>query len=1775
MLTFNLSAALAVNTHDKTLTLGGISPAFGTLLTGLLGSFLPDDSPLWNMPVGLGESTYGLKVNVQGQINTRDNSKTNILVELIDDNGGIRGTIVYSGQQEALFIDLSGLMGTGYFMIPDINLNKLIEDLMDMLVDEVKKALAENPDNAEAQAIADEINQKIGDGEIAYALSSATSDKPITDIIGLISAILDNCTLVKNGNIFNIQSLNLSLTDRIFDYLWTMIFTDENGGYTGERVPIRTLDVSFVDIGFAEAKELTINASIGQNEEVVGLGVGVTLQFGSINDKETFLKKVTISDEERALYTVIDLSKGLTLDTILGALNSVYVGLSVDVDIYAIAGNITSAEFASTNEVLIQALVDFAETIDTGAVLTLEANINLSKLLKDGAFDIMGLLESAIHISLAEKGSAESAIDLWLNEGMLYIHTADSIVDGIDISIPAKALIEQLGILGGGESEAMSADGESTETGDDSMNQIIALVAGLIGGVDISGSAVNVYLASGLIQTLVGLVGIETNEESYLALNEEELAQLEASTFAENVFVKDEIGAFVPMTGAYDASETYYKLVGTRLEIGLTDATVDGGVRVSFIDGLNLTEMGIDVYLNFDNKLDLDISIGDLKAGVNSVPSSAKLDIPEDIDFVNIFETPNIFLGIEMGINAQLNAGNTPLGNGGNVTFDEEINLGYDMRVQASLDLDPILDWLLGADAIYTNGNQTQILIEVIENKNSVETFMLGLYYVDGKLYLDASHFGIEKIAVEVDLMGIILNLVLGNDADVKVNPVNDEALASADETAIDKTKFDYALLAALRIGNEKVRIEILEGIVEALWKVAGINIAIVEAALEISWADKAGTEDNFVELSLVGKDQNQSPTGSARISIGKPDLSIDHEIVNVIPYGKTVDNAHEDFVFDGRENGYALIKLIDFDDEGNIAVALEQVFVELNLTVYLDVDNNVDSWPVGNWASLFLPEDTSDNIKGFLEQILLVFDVDYTVSTAIGVRIAAMLRFNPENMLDVNYILSHSDIAIELFDGVYEDVKDMPEKRILGITLLCDDANAPTVASTSTLYVDANVGPLKDVHLSIGDLSLAALISGVTGGEAEAQTAEETATETNTSSVVDSIVGIIGSALYGLHVNSESITLYLASTLIATVVELVAPDSFANLGDNFFALNPEKSFIKLDMNTYQIDFSAGIDPFTVGMSLTNFAVGFSDKYTVASDAVKEDIADNNYISATNLSTLAFEAAVELKVEICDTQDFENNELPINDIVSAFIADFALAIGVEIEKDMLLDVELLIAGNLSLDNPEETELMVEIKNLVVGSNATEDGIVLGIYLRGRNLYVDMGILSENDFVVENTGISAWLIETITSLLGSVEEGGEAMAASDEDAVTTAEQALEAILAIASDKLSLSIAQQTLVGVLAFVVELAMSSEESGSFLGDINIGEAIKKLPDLGIELNFEVDFDTTSLTFDFASDLFNTSIYVRNPQIAAEKLGSVSARIDDGIYHYQNELNYKVVEVANYGTVNSEVDLIYVKEDGQFVRFTNTLVNDGTTYYQYVGGDNGVGRFNNFANNQNISFNVELEMQFNLDETYILVDEATAKLYGDDERYSRRESDGQYAQDPNGLYVKNPLVYSDLLESLFSLEAVQNLISGLEEGAVKNLVGALLDRLGLEMYLNDPINETIVLRVWGNVDLAKLGVSDLLTKLELENFNSALAFSLCLATITALSSMHNEISLRLSDNVSLLEEPPPLLQPTAAKSVMQAIINRIIFNGLLILFIYYHLLNLFCTYIILYFAIL
>ncbi|MCQ2602786.1 MAG: hypothetical protein MJ193_02535, partial [Clostridia bacterium] len=213
--------------------------------------------------------------------------------------------------------------------------------------------------------------------------------------------------------------------------------------------------------------------------------------------------------------------------------------------------------------------------------------------------------------------------------------------------------------------------------------------------------------------------------------------------------------------------------------------------------------------------------------------------------------------------------------------------------------------------------------------------------------------------------------------------------------------------------------------------------------------------------------------------------------------------------------------------------------------------------------------------------------------------------------------------------------------------------------------------------------------------------------------------------------------------------------------------------------------------------------------------------------------------------------------------------------------------------------------------------------------------------------------------------------------------------------------------------------------------------------------------------------------------------MDSVTARIDEGIYKYQDVDNYKVdgvvVELtAAQKTVGDPeyVDPVenYVCERtlaGEFIRVNEYIA--GNKYYKYTG-DYGVDRFQDYSANKIVYFKLTLLEETYFQGTYIKVDKENASLYADDERYSQRESDGRFVQDPNGLYVKDPITADDLINTILDLDAVKEALGGLEEGVLKSIVDGLIARLGLSVYLNDPFDNGFKIDLFGALDLEAIG---------------------------------------------------------------------------------------------------
>ena len=155
------------------------------------------------------------------------------------------------------------------------------------------------------------------------------------------------------------------------------------------------------------------------------------------------------------------------------------------------------------------------------------------------------------------------------------------------------------------------------------------------------------------------------------------------------------------------------------------------------------------------------------------------------------------------------------------------------------------------------------------------------------------------------------------------------------------------------------------------------------------------------------------------------------------------------------------------------------------------------------------------------------------------------------------------------------------------------------------------------------------------------------------------------------------------------------------------------------------------------------------------------------------------------------------SQLPVGDMLSAFIGNLALNLGLKIEENISLGVEISVQGNIYFDSEEKTELAVEIKDSI------GDTLILGAYLRGKALYVDMGIISEHNFVFEETGIVAMVLQAVKDLLQGEEDAtspSEATTAAG-DAEEEALDALEIVMELSSGHIALHVTEAVLMGLL--------------------------------------------------------------------------------------------------------------------------------------------------------------------------------------------------------------------------------------------------------------------------------------------------------------------------------------------------------------------------------------
>ena len=503
-----------------------------------------------------------------------------------------------------------------------------------------------------------------------------------------------------------------------------------------------------------------------------------------------------------------------------------------------------------------------------------------------------------------------------------------------------------------------------------------------------------------------------------------------------------------------------------------------------------------------------------------------------------------------------------------------------------------------------------------------------------------------------------------------------------------------------------------------------------------------------------------------------------------------------------------------------------------------------------------------------------------------------------------------------------------------------------------------------------------------------------------------------------------EELEVNLAANGLATLIGAllgvsVSPEEFAQL-------DPEKSYLSLlypmrdGMLDLGIALSIGINPVNVGLSLGGLGVAINDSTkTIAPWVPEGETADSYYNNLTDLTgagTVSFEATLGLEAKFGETSGLEGGVIPVGDIVSAFVTDLALELGLEIDDNLKVGLEAYIGGNFNFASAESIQLMIELRDMYDASN-----VVLGVYMDGSRIYVNL--LGEK-FVVENTGIANMIYDAVMGLMAGEDDSatgsGEAVAAT-EGVDPAAEEMIAIVMEIASGRLGLKISERVLVAILSVVVgeladaDSAMTGEDLVAMFESLSLDAEISLDVNLGDEISLEVGVDTKYIGLGIAITNPNLTIGV-NEAVA----NAVSAVVASGEYDSYSDSSY-----ARFG--------------------------------------------------------LTLDVSYKADATFIKVTEQEAAKYNQSDRYDLVE--GSYVQDSNGTYIRRGISFTEVLAVI-----LENLLgdAGIETGTaiLDEMLGALLEALGLDFYIDDIIEDNFRINLKGVLDLEALDLQYMLTNL-------------------------------------------------------------------------------------------
>lgn len=1581
ILTLDVTLSLGVALNACSISASDIMGAFGSLITGLIpgGSITEDIQQILDKEINIEDALHELNIHISGGIDMFDNAGTNLLIEITGEDvyKDVRASIGYVGADDALYVDLSGILGTGKFVVDEIDLNGVLSDLIqNQLIPLVKDGLASVgllPDAADTEEGEDEssvtdeqkeavetVGELIANGTVLQVYGGSASGEPITDVIGLVRAIFANIDVDMANNIFNIQAITATLTQEILDYIWSLAFT---GNLEGATIPIvGDVVLEYRNNGFATTKDIELNVNLGNvltGDVIAGLTVGIEAQFGSVINESYFNERLAAFSAGRQNGDYITLASfgdlfdeqgNFTLDpeTLLAGIQSVGIGLRADINISALEGGLADIYYEQANEFLIAVLAEFEQSFGGSATLVLQAEVaDVSALIAalsvpEGQQVDIGAVLPALNIYLAlEIADGSAPLRVWLVDGVIYLATSEKLLNGLALQVDIKPFLTSAG----GANEALSADETgSGDTGTGSAVTIPAELLAIITAADITVGDlyIDVALGSGLLATLLNLIGAEGIE-----INES----------------------------------------GSDETLGL-----DAGISIELNDGLQIAGgdtsegLSIGIVLGVGENFDFTVDLGGVNAVVNG--GSYIEPVPDDVEFVDFFNEPYVNLSLEFGLGALIAGGSISLGDDvGSIDFPEGLDVDLTLSLNANLDLGTLLAEFTGV--VPEGENRTELALQL---KNGDEV-LLAVYYSAGTLYVDAGTLIGARVSTDLDIMALLASVIAGSGSGGE----GGEAVTTADINVEDYSVGVFEFL--MKVTSTGFSVEVAKGLTSVINDLIGMDLGEISAVLSLDWTNIVKDEDGGY---LLAGEVKVGDMATVNISLSGLGLGIGEGI-----FGESVLPAGFDAT-DYKNIGSLLDENNQFSAEG---LELDSVYVELSGTLDLSADaNTAGDWNVGDWINNFLEGDATvaDNVKSLIQKLVLSFAIDRSVSMSLEFTLKALLRFG-DDMTDVGYILSHSDIALEIRESGKTE-------NLLAVYIIADEATGK-----STLYIASDAGGLIGGGIAVPDIDLGSLFTANTDTPAEGEGTQnqalsaadgETDTTDGTDNILDTILGIINR----IYMTDSELEVGLGANFLVSLLNMLLPGYELN-ADNFVQLNPENSFLSLFYGLGEggrreigIDLSLGVDPFTVALGLGGLKVAINDDGNAIEPSVPEGYGgvDDYYknIFAED-GVISLEATVGLELSFGDTAALEDGKLPLGDMLSAIIANLALELGIEIADDLRLAVDVYLGANIMFGDAENTEVALQIKD------AISSDVILAVYLKGSAMYVDMGKLSDKDFVIENTGIISTVIEMVSGLLAGVEDNGtegasEAVTASDATAQADEEDMLDIVFEIAEGHLALNVTERVILGII-------------GAFAGtDVDIDSIFEAL-NLGAEVSVDVDFEAPSVSIDIDTNYASVGISIKDPYITNSKSDNVSGIIDKAI------------------------------AEGNFQSYTASSV---------------------------ARFGLNLSVRYSADATYQEVD--NPEEYPVTDRYTQLP-DGAFVQDNEGTFVRAGYSLSDIIDALLDMPAIGDALGNVGNETLQAIVDVLVARLGIELYLDDPISDNLQINIEGLLDLEALGLSGIL----------------------------------------------------------------------------------------------